>query len=133
MQTSTQGAVCRKANDTSPVPFAKCGMANKRRNSDQPRHFLKEWREFRGLTQEELASRADTTKSVISLIEGHHRGLSQKWAAKFAPLLKTTPGALISYDPNKVDTGILELWLTIPDEQKPQAIRVLQTFRKAAG
>lgn len=112
-------------------------MAKRKRQVPQPPprplHYLKEWREFRQMTQEKLAELVGTDKSVISLKETGNRGLGDKWARRFAPHLQTTPGWIIDHDPNDLPTDILEIWNDIPDEAKPQAAAVLRTFARNKG
>lgn len=105
-------------------------MGKKKRKSEQPLHFLKEWREFRSLTQEQLASEVGTDKSVISLLESGGRGLSDKWARRLAGPLRTSAGMILDHDPNRLPTSILEIWGEVPEDQKDQARAVLETFRK---
>lgn len=99
-----------------------------------PLHFLKEWREFREMSQEALADAIvpKTTKGVISLIESGDRGLSDKWARRLAPALRTRPGWLLDHDPHTLPTDILEVWSAIPVERQVQALQVLETFRAHA-
>lgn len=94
------------------------------------RHYLKEWREFRQMTQEQLAEHVDTSKGVISLLENFGRSLSDKWARRLAKPLKVQPGWLLDYDPNNIPTDVMDLWAAIPDEDKPQAQSILETFTK---
>lgn len=96
-------------------------------------HYLKEWRKFRRLTQEELAEAAETDKSVISLIENEKRGLSDEWAHKLAPILGTTPGFLYDHDPNNLDTELIDAVRRVPRESRDQALAILATFRKGAA
>ena len=119
--------VCISANDASSSRLQNRGMSNPR---DEPTHFLAEWREFRQLTQEQLAEGVGTDKSVISLLEDRKRGLSNKWLHKLARALKTTPGAILDYDPNMVPTALLEIWAGIPDEDRPKATSILEAFRR---
>jgi transcriptional regulator with XRE-family HTH domain len=77
-------------------------------------NFVKQWREFRGLTQARLAEAVGTTGAVISLIESGRRRLSDKWANKIAPVLSTRPGHLFDTDPNEADLDILEIWTELP-------------------
>jgi transcriptional regulator with XRE-family HTH domain len=119
---------------------------------ERPLHFLKEWREFRNMTGEQLANAVNeyepglnTNKGTISLLEGGARPeptlpgaqkkraqrLSDKWAKRLAAALKTTPGMLLDHDPNTLGTDILEIWGNIPDDVKPQALTILETFRRA--
>ena len=102
----------------------------KSKSPGRPLHFLKEWREFRHLTQEALAAAVGTSKSVISLIESGGRKLSDKWARRLAIPLKVRPGWLLDQDPYEMSTSILEVWGSIPEDQQAQAIMVLKTFVK---
>jgi DNA-binding XRE family transcriptional regulator len=94
-------------------------------------HYLKEWRQYAGVTQEALAAWAGTDKSVISLIENGHRGLSDEWAHKFAPILRTRPGLLYE-NPYLLDTELLKAVQEVPTENREQALAILETFRKRA-
>lgn len=60
------------------------------------RNHLAEWRRHRGLSQEQLAEAAHTSKATISRLEAGKRGLSQKWLEVLAPPLDTTPAGLLS-------------------------------------
>lgn len=102
-------------------------MANDERN------YLKAWREFRGLTQEELAERASTTKSVISLLEAEKRPLSSKWLRKFAEILETQPGHILDHDPNEMSADIHDIWSRLGKEDRARAVRILRTFTGTDG
>ncbi len=93
-------------------------------------NHLKAWREFRGLTQEELADRTGTTKAVISLLENGHRALSDKWLRKFGEALDVQPGHILDVDPNDLGSDIIDIWTRITDEDRKQAARILRTFLK---
>lgn len=93
-------------------------------------NYLKAWREYRQLSQEQLAEKVDTTASVISMLEAGERGLSAKWLRKLAPALKTTPGHLLEHDPNKMATDVLDIWAGIDARDRATAIRVLESFSK---
>lgn len=91
---------------------------------------LRAWRKFRHLTLEEVADAIGTTKAVISQLETGRTTLSQKWLDKIAPVLNTSPGYLLDHDPNDMPTAILDVWAAIPDENRAQALAVLETFKK---
>lgn len=93
-------------------------------------NHLRAWREFRHLTQEELGDLVGTAGNVIGLLESGERGLSQKWLAKLAPALGTTPGYLLDHDPNDLPTDILDTWAAIPAEDRPRALAVLEAFKR---
>jgi transcriptional regulator with XRE-family HTH domain len=92
-----------------------------------PNH-LRAWREFRKMTQEELAAKADTTASQISMLESGERGLTHKWALKLAPILKTNPGHLFDTDPAALDNDVFDIWASIDKRDRDQALRVLKSF-----
>ena len=94
-----------------------------------PNH-LRAWREFRELTQEQVAEAVGTTAGVISLLESGARGLSLKWLLRLAPVLKTTPGLILDHDPNDLDSAIIEIWSRVPEETRPQARAILDTFTR---
>ena len=102
-------------------------------SSEHLSNHLTAWREWRGMTQEQLAEAIGTTASVISLIENGKRRLSLKWLLKLAPALHTSPGMIIDHDPNDLPSDVLEVWADIPETQQKQAIEILKTFRKTAS
>lgn len=101
-----------------------------KRKPKTPVNNLRAWREFRELTQDELAALVGTNGSVISLLESGTRGLSLKWLLKLAPPLKTTPGMILDHDPNDLDNSILEIWASVPENLKPLARENLATFAR---
>jgi len=102
-------------------------MASER---DSDPNFLRDWRLFRRMTQDELAAAVDTTAAVISLLETGQRQLSAKWLRRLAPALRTTPGFLLDHHPEDLASDVLEIWAAIPDADRPQAMRILETFRR---
>lgn len=91
---------------------------------------LKAWREFRGLSQDELAARVDTTKSVISLWENDKRSLSDKVLRRLAVALDTQPGHLLDVDPEELDNDIIDIWTRLGAGDRAQAAKILRTFLK---
>lgn len=77
-------------------------------SSRRRRHFIQEWREFRELTQEELAERLDMTKASISRIENLKQGYTQNFLEACADALGTHPGTLLMRGPTQAD-GVVEL------------------------
>lgn len=98
------------------------------RVADKPPHFLREWREFREMTQDELAAAVGTSKSVISDMERGKLQLSPKWLRRFAPVLKVQPGHLLDYAPEDLDNDIIDIWGRIDERDREQALRVLRSF-----
>jgi transcriptional regulator with XRE-family HTH domain len=92
-------------------------------------NHLRAWREFRGLTQAQLAERVDTTDNVISMLESGDRQLSPKWLDRLAPALGTKPGFLYQFDPNDADLSILAAILEVPADRKGEALQILRVFK----
>lgn len=63
------------------------------------RHFIREWREHRGFTQDGLAEILDTTKASISRIESGKQAYTQDFLEAAADVLGTHPGDLLSRMP----------------------------------
>jgi transcriptional regulator with XRE-family HTH domain len=94
------------------------------------KNFLRAWREFRGMTQSRLAEKVNTTGAVISLLESGQRGLNDKWLRRLAPVLGTTPGHLLEFAPEDVDSDILEVWNGISENDRPQVLQIMKTFSR---
>ncbi len=92
------------------------------------KNFLRAWREYRRMTQGQLAEAVDTTGAVISLLESGQRGLSDKWLRRLAPILGTTPGHLLDVDPHEASSDILDIWATVPEDKRDLAREVMKTF-----
>lgn len=92
-------------------------------------NHLRAWREFRGLTQAQLAALVDTTDNVISMLESGDRQLSSKWLYRLAPALKTRPGFLLEFAPEDADLSILEAIVDVPDNRKGEALQILKVFK----
>lgn len=95
---------------------------------DYAANHLKAWREFRGLTQEQLAEKVGTSGSVISLLESGGRKLSPKWLRQIAPHLSTTPGMLLEHDPADIPADVLDAWSAIPEAKRPDAMAMLKAL-----
>ncbi len=102
------------------------GMGNEEKNGG-PNH-LRAWREFKKLSQDELADAVGTTQSQIAHLEGGERALSAKWLRKLADALKTTPGHLLDHDPTTLPTDIVEIWLTASPDQRRQLIEMAKVI-----
>jgi len=89
---------------------------------------LRAWREFRQMTQEDLAAKAGTTAAVISLLENGQRGLSASWLQRFAPHLQVSPGFLLDYSPGDLTTDMLEAWASVPKHQQSHALAALREY-----
>lgn len=101
-----------------------------RKTTKPAANHLRAWREYRELTQAELAEKVGTNDNVISLLESGERGLSHKWLLKLAPALGTTPGFLLDHSPYDLDTSFLQEALEVPKGRREEArmfFRALKT------
>lgn len=73
------------------------------------RIFLKQWREYRGLTQQQVADRVGWSVGNISQLERGLQGYSDEGLALLAEALQCTPGQILDVDPLN-DDAIWSLW-----------------------
>lgn len=96
-------------------------------------NFVAAWREKKGLTQAELADAIDTTGSVVSLLEAGKRQLSPKWLRRIAAALQVPIGYLLEHHPDDVPTDVLEVWATVPDAKRTDALNMLRALAPKTG
>ena len=92
------------------------------------KHYLREWRIHRAMTQEELAALIGTNASVISLLEDSKRRLSDRWLSRLAPALRTSRGAILDCEPHSIEASIAELCASVSEASKDQVLAILRTF-----
>lgn len=68
------------------------------------RTFLKQWRKFRHLTQEQLAEMTGLTNASISQLERGKQGFTDKSLARLAEALQCDPADLLGWDPRRADS-----------------------------
>lgn len=65
----------------------------------QVANFVREWRRFRHMTQEELAARAEVSRLSINQIENGHIQFTQRLLVRLAPVLRCRVSDLIGINP----------------------------------
>lgn len=93
------------------------------------KQFIREWREFRDLTQEKLADRMGIARSYVSHVENGKRRYDQIFLESAATALNCTPADLIMRDPSQPG-AIWTIWDQIPPTERERATQVLQAFVK---
>ena len=89
------------------------------------RNFVRQWRDFRRLTQEQLAEDAKRALSTINKIENETAGYSPETLCLIAKALKCSIGDLLSVDASKPDDiALWNLLRSISPEQRRQLIRI---------
>lgn len=96
-------------------------------------NFLKVWREFRRMTQAELAEKVGTNANMIGYLETGERGLSLKWLRRLAPALDTNVGMLAQFDPNDLDNDLIEIWATASNRDKRKIVEVSKLVISSDG
>lgn len=91
-------------------------------------NYLRAWRAYRELTQEQLAERVGTNANMIQYLETGERGLSAKWLRRLAPALDTTPGMLLDHDPGALDSDIIDIWSHAGSREKRQISDIAKTI-----
>lgn len=93
-------------------------------------NYLREWRKFRGMTQQELAAAVETNANMIQYLESGERGLSAKWLRRLAPVLDTTSGMILDHNPYDLDSDIIEIWATASNREKRQIADVAKAIMR---
>lgn len=109
-------------------PWHSVGMESQDKNGGP--NFLREWRTYRKLTQQELAALVETSANMIQYLESGERGLSAKWLRRLAPALDTTPGMLLDHDPHEMSADIVDIWATASSRQRRQLADIAKTIVK---
>jgi transcriptional regulator with XRE-family HTH domain len=90
--------------------------------SNRPKWFLKEWRKFRGLSQDKLAERLGVHKGDISNWEKGKRRYNQDLLEQLADALQCEPADLIMRDPTQPE-AIWSIWDHASEGQKEEIRR----------
>lgn len=100
--------------------------------SDQKTQFFKEWRKFRGLTQEAAAELTGLARAYISQLESGTKRHNADILDKFAAAYTCEPWELIGKNPlaeeDKEGAEIVDIWAHIPARNRDQARQILETF-----
>ena len=108
------------------------GMAKRvvtRFKPKKPRHFIREWRKFRNLTQDRLGERIGMSPSSISQLETGAQGYSQPTLEALAHALNCEAGELLMRNPTDPEAP-WGIWESLRPATKRQAIEVLKTLKR---
>lgn len=93
------------------------------------KHYIRQWRKFRGMTQEQLSERVGVVRAQLSKIETGVRKYDQEFLERAAVALDCEITDLVGRDPTQ-PLSIASIWDQVPEEQRDQARAVLLTFAK---
>jgi transcriptional regulator with XRE-family HTH domain len=101
------------------------------KNTERRRHFIKEWRKYRELTQDQLADRVGVAVSTISQLEGSKQGYSQATLEALAEALRCEPADLLMRNPLQGD-ALWSIWEDLDQPAREQVTEIAKTFRRAS-
>lgn len=112
------------------IPAMKSPMLIPKEKETGPHHYVREWRKFRGLTQERLAERTPFTTGAISQLETGRTKYTQDMIEALAVALDCKAGDLLSRNPFK-EGDIIYLFDDLPEDKKRMALAMLQSLKTA--
>lgn len=98
----------------------------------KPRYFFKEWRKYRGMTQEELADKIGVSPPSISQLERGIQGFTDSTLKTLADALECKPGDLLMRNPLDTDAP-WSIWDNVKNsepEKRAAIVAVVETMLK---
>lgn len=96
------------------------------------RTFIREWREFRGLSQEALGARLETSGGSISRIETGQQPYTQDTLEALAEALMTDPASLLMRNPKDQD-AIWSIWESAKKADRQKIVDIAKTILGKTG
>lgn len=93
------------------------------------RHFIRQWRKFRGLTQEQLADRIGISRPQLSKVEKGARKYDQAFLEAAAEELRCDVADLLVRDPTAPE-GIWSIWDTLNPVERAQVVEVAKALKR---
>lgn len=106
-------------------------MANRpRKQLQRRRHYIKEWRIKRGLSQEQLAERIERSRGLISQLESNTTNYTAQTLEAIAFALGVDSWQLLNVNPAKEGqvVDILDLLRGATPEEQARALAVVQAL-----
>lgn len=94
--------------------------------------YIRAWREFRLLTQDQLAERLEMSKASLSRVETGKQAYTQDFLEACALALRTDPASLLIRNPLDPEAP-WSIWDTLKPLEKRQANEVIRALKKAGG
>lgn len=99
--------------------------------SGQPfRVYFREWREARGLTQEQVAERLNTTKATVSRMENNRSQYNRGYVEALADALQVSPDQLFRHPDTPSIDSLLE---KVSPEDRARVVSVVQALLKTGS
>jgi len=94
-----------------------------------PRHFIRAWRKYHGLTQAQLAERIGIDRSYLSNIETGRRRYDQPFLEAAAEALRCEPADLIMRDPTEPE-GLWSIWDQLAPVERRQLVDIAKALKR---
>lgn len=94
--------------------------------------YLKEWRQHRGWTQDELADKTGLSKPFISQLERGRRQYTPETLELLADALNCDTAALLKRNP-RGDDAVWAFFEDLTQPERAQAITVIRALKASAG
>jgi transcriptional regulator with XRE-family HTH domain len=91
--------------------------------------FIRQWRDHRGLTLEQLGDRLEMTPSYLSMLERGQRGYTQETLEAIAEALQTDVASLLMRNPADQE-AIWSVWEQAKPGQKRAIVEIAKTLIK---
>lgn len=99
---------------------------------DQPKHFLREWREFMDWSQETLAEKAEVHQSKIQRVESGKRELKMGFLADLARIFGVPASALLEVNPatpsGAQTASMLLAWNELTESQRADVLKMVRAL-----
>lgn len=99
---------------------------------ERRRHFVKQWRKVKGLTQEQLAERIGVTPGAISQLEVGRTNYTQQMLEAIAAEFGIRPGDLLNVDPTR-EGAMWSIWESLDVPARNQVVEIARTFQRKTG
>ncbi|HEX2136579.1 MAG TPA: helix-turn-helix transcriptional regulator, partial [Microvirga sp.] len=101
------------------------------RTTKQLHAYLREWRLYKDLTQEQVAARMETTAANISRKENARRAPKPEFLHGFAAALELEDPADLFHPPEVADAA--SILRSMAPEERERAVEILKAFRGRAA
>lgn len=104
--------------------------------SEESGPYMKQWRKFRGFTQQDVADALGfSNKGYVSQLESGQRRYNQDHLDGMAKLFECTPADILSVNPYepKPSAEIVNIWSRIPERSRDEAQRMLKSLAQGGS
>ena len=99
---------------------------------EHPTHYLREWREFMGWSQEELGEMVDVHQSKITRVESGKRELKAGFLKELARVFKVPASALLEVNPATKEgaqtASMLLAWNKLTEAQRNDMLTMMRAL-----